>query len=212
MILYFVRHAEPDYTKKNDNERNLTSEGLLQAETIELVFRKENIGAIYSSPYLRAVQTLLPLADKKKLHIQIIDNLKERVSANYVVPKNEFKDFGEKQWRDHFFHFEGGESIAMVGTRYLEVVRQITNKQNEKESIVIGCHITGLCALLAKFNIINNYSEFKNYSDRKPWIVKFVCTGTKINKCIIYSSISKNPSESYLKKAVEAEFNIKQKL
>ena len=62
--IYFVRHAQPDYKFKNTSDRPLTNEGLQDRLKAADVLEKIDISAIYSSPYKRAYDTVLPLAER----------------------------------------------------------------------------------------------------------------------------------------------------
>ncbi len=68
MILYIVRHGDPDY--KNDC---LTQRGLLQAEAVGKRIAASGIDRIFSSPMGRAIQTAEPAARLLGLDINIED-------------------------------------------------------------------------------------------------------------------------------------------
>lgn len=67
MILYFVRHGEPDYATDH-----LLESGRLQAELVSNRLVKSGVDAIYSSPMGRAVETARPTAEKTGLPIEIL--------------------------------------------------------------------------------------------------------------------------------------------
>jgi phosphohistidine phosphatase SixA len=66
--VYLVRHAE----KADDGTRDpdLTPQGHQRAENLAQILTKENIDAIYSTPYKRTRQTGRPLAQKLGLDIR----------------------------------------------------------------------------------------------------------------------------------------------
>ena len=71
--LYFVRHAKAASRTRwegNDRERPLSKSGRKQAEELATVLGANPIAAIWSSPYLRCVQTVEPLAKARKLKVQ----------------------------------------------------------------------------------------------------------------------------------------------
>ena len=57
--------------------RPLTRKGLKQAESLVAIFRPHPIAAIFSSPYVRCVQTVDPLARARRLEIQHSPSLVE---------------------------------------------------------------------------------------------------------------------------------------
>ena len=70
---YFVRHAKAGsrgHWQGDDRLRPLSKKGVKQAQDLIDLFKPFNISAIYSSPYLRCVQTLEPLAHDRELEIQ----------------------------------------------------------------------------------------------------------------------------------------------
>ncbi len=70
---YFVRHAKAGsrgHWQGDDRLRPLSKKGVKQAGELIDVFKPFNVSAIYSSPYLRCVQTLEPLAQDRGLEIQ----------------------------------------------------------------------------------------------------------------------------------------------
>ena len=61
--VYFIRHAEPNYDNHDDVLRELSPKGLQSSKELVNFFAGTQIDAFYSSPYLRAVDTIKPLAD-----------------------------------------------------------------------------------------------------------------------------------------------------
>jgi broad specificity phosphatase PhoE len=62
---YVVRHAKAgsrSHWTGDDRKRPLSKKGEQQAEAIAKLLRPQQITAVYSSPYLRCVQTVEPLA------------------------------------------------------------------------------------------------------------------------------------------------------
>jgi phosphohistidine phosphatase SixA len=78
--LYFVRHAKAGSRTRwegNDRERPLTKSGRKQAEELVSVLGSSPISEIWSSPYLRCVQSVEPLAKARKLKVQETRHLAE---------------------------------------------------------------------------------------------------------------------------------------
>ena len=77
---YVVRHAKAgsgrDWTS-DDRKRPLSKKGMKQAEGLVALLEPSPITAIFSSPYLRCVQTVEPLARKRKLETQESASLAE---------------------------------------------------------------------------------------------------------------------------------------
>lgn len=85
--LYLVRHAKAgdrgDW-QGDDRQRPLSKPGRRQAEALVGVFEKLPVDRILSSPYVRCVQTVEPLARARGLHIDTTDALAEGAGAEPV--------------------------------------------------------------------------------------------------------------------------------
>ena len=173
-ILYFIRHAEPDFSEPDNYKRKLTVSGEIQAQRLSEIFNDINVDGVYSSPYLRAIKTVEPIAKSKSLNVQLLDQFRERKSSDYRVSKEKFLGYGKHQWDDFDFKICGGESLNDVKNRYNTGVRIIINQHAQSQNCIfaVGCHIAGLCAYISQFNLISNYEEYKKYASKMPLIVK----------------------------------------
>ena len=70
MKVYFVRHAEPNYENHDDLTRELTEQGRNDALLVTEFLKDKEIGAVWSSPYHRAIDTVKDFADKAGLTIE----------------------------------------------------------------------------------------------------------------------------------------------
>jgi phosphohistidine phosphatase SixA len=72
-VFYFVRHAKAgssSHWRGDDRLRPLGKKGVKQAEALIDIFKPFKISAIYSSPYLRCMQTMEALAADRGLDVQ----------------------------------------------------------------------------------------------------------------------------------------------
>ena len=79
-LVYLVRHAKAGDRERwteDDRLRPLTKKGRRQAEGLVQLFRRFEVTRIVSSPYLRCVQTVRPLALARGLTIELSDALAE---------------------------------------------------------------------------------------------------------------------------------------
>ncbi len=80
MSLYLVRHAKAGSRsdwKGDDRGRPLTPAGHQQADGITLLLGHLPIPKIWSSPYVRCLQSVEPLAEKLGLNVKITEALAE---------------------------------------------------------------------------------------------------------------------------------------
>ncbi len=88
MTVYFVRHAKAGSRSNwdgDDIDRPLSANGWHQARLVGAKLAKRSPSALYSSPYLRCVQSLEPLAELCDLEIIADDRLAEGGSFEQVL-------------------------------------------------------------------------------------------------------------------------------
>ena len=88
MSILLVRHARAGnrkYWKGPDIERPLSKKGRHQAEGLVDMLTRYPVKRIFSSPYVRCVQTVEPLAEKLKLQIEQQLELTEGSAAEEVI-------------------------------------------------------------------------------------------------------------------------------
>lgn len=88
MAIYVVRHAKAGDRAEwegDDRLRPLTKSGRRQAEELSAWLEKEPIDAILSSPYVRCLQTVEPLAEQRKLTIEPRTDLEEGSGGESVL-------------------------------------------------------------------------------------------------------------------------------
>ena len=82
--VYLVRHAKAKNRLRwtePDHLRPLTKQGRRQAEALQALFGEESFSRLASSPYVRCVQTLEPLAEAEGLPIEHAGELSEGAPA-----------------------------------------------------------------------------------------------------------------------------------
>lgn len=183
--VYFIRHAQSDRTARDDRTRPLTLEGLKDSERAAEVLREKGITHIISSPYTRAIQTVSPLARALKIRIETNDDLRERHAGKWHGDR--FFDFIEKQWADHDFKIEGGESLKEVQGRNIKALKEIL-KNYEGETIAIATHGTALSTIINYFYPKYGFTEFLKIADLMPLIIK---TTLEVHSDIVCTDISK---------------------
>lgn len=176
--IYFIRHAKPDFTIHEDTLRPLCIEGLAASEAITKRLKDETIHAIYSSPYLRAIQTIEPLAQKLGLNITSIHDLRERkVSETWIA---DFNDFAKKQWADFTYKLPDGECLSEVQARNIAALHQLIRK-HPNETLVIGTHGTALSTIIHYYNPNFSFEHFNEIKSLMPWMVKMVFNQSELD-------------------------------
>jgi 8-oxo-dGTP diphosphatase len=87
-VAYVVRHAKAgdrsDWSG-DDRARPLTKSGQRQAEVLAETLAGEPVDAVLSSGYLRCVQTVEPLANRRKLPVERVTELEEGAGGESVL-------------------------------------------------------------------------------------------------------------------------------
>lgn len=167
-IIYFVRHAHSTYTPDEYN-RPLSESGKLEASKLVPLFETIQIDAMYASNYLRAYETIEPIAMQKGLAIQKEELLNERVLSSNPIA--DFEKSIQKVWDDPTFAFAGGESNEAAQKRVRLIIDQLL-KRHLTETIIIGTHGNILTLLLNDFD--DNYGLAFWKTLKMPDIVKTV--------------------------------------
>lgn len=178
--IYFVRHAQTDYSNPVDKDRVLTEEGLRDRYKVIDFFEREGnikqISAIYASNYKRAIDTVRPLADFLGLAVVEVADFRER-----KVDQTDEDYFAvcQRMWQNLDYKLEGGECIHEVQERNLRALQQLLHK-HPGETLVVGSHGMALSAIINYYNPAFAYDDFVRIIDVKPWIVEFQFEGNEL--------------------------------
>lgn len=147
-VVYFVRHAHSNYSPDEYN-RPLSTNGLKKAQRITDRLKDQQITAIYSSPYKRAIDTVQGIADLYGKQIIVLEDLKERVLASGTLA--DFEDAIYRVWRDPSLAYQGGESNIDAQKRVLPIFYELL-KQHVNSTLVIGTHGNIMTLVLNAFD------------------------------------------------------------
>lgn len=175
--IYFVRHCESDNTFREDTVRPLTPKGLRDAKRVTNALQDRNISRIYSSPYIRAVDTVKDLAETLGQSIIKIDNFRERNVGGWV---DDFRGYSRIQWADFSFKNPGGESLGEVQQRNIDALNTVL-ADNKGLSIAVGTHGTALSTIINHFDPSFGYDDFWVIVDKMPYILCFEFTGNTLD-------------------------------
>lgn len=174
-IFYFVRHAHADWTP--DENRPLSAQGREDANRVADILQQYPIGAIYSSPFQRSLQTITPLATRLDLPVHIAPGLRERRLGN--SPTEDFFGAVEATWRDPSFAHPEGESNAAAQQRGLAVVRQL-QRQHMTEHIVLSTHGNLMALTLQGFDPSIDFAFWKSLTMPDIYTLSFSQVGEAV--------------------------------
>lgn len=172
--IYLIRHSEQlkikDTAKCNncdqiDNEKIILSvNGEKMAKVISDLDELENIQAVWSSNYVRALATAKYIAEKNNLNINVDCRLNERKIGNVeqlkLLGKDKKNTFVNEQLKDIYFKNVDGESCYEVNKRMKNFFENVVFKLDfEKIAIIshgasIKFFLKDYCNLDDEFNLI----------------------------------------------------------
>lgn len=156
--VYLIRHSKTfkfnniqntDNLQVQNEKYSLSSEGENIARNKFNSSEFDNIDVLYSSKYVRSIQTANLLAEKNNLKINIISDFGERkfgVSSWDELPEQ----FEIKQFYDENYKIGDGENQKEVRERMYLALTKLLNENNNKR-IAIVSHATAMTYLLMKW-------------------------------------------------------------
>lgn len=156
--IYLIRHSKPMKVNNTFNKDNLqlqNEKSSLSIEGEQIAKEKlsknefDDIDILFSSSYVRTIQTAKYLSEKNNVEINIISDLGERKFG--IDSWNELPDnFERKQFLDENYKLNNGENQKEVRDRMYSVIMKILNEYPSKR-IAIVSHGTAISYLLKKW-------------------------------------------------------------
>lgn len=161
------------FNKDNLQLQNEKSSLSIEGEQIakEKLNKKEfdDIDILFSSSYVRTIQTAKYLANKNNLEINVISDLGERKFG--IDSWNELPDkFERKQFLDENYKLNNGENQKEVRDRMYSVIMKVLNEYPNKR-IAIVSHGTAISYLLKKWCDVNIVDDKLRYSFKNEIIL-----------------------------------------
>ncbi|SFC25182.1 2,3-bisphosphoglycerate-dependent phosphoglycerate mutase [Bacillus sp. OV322] len=163
--VYFVRHAEAE---GQAYDARLTDRGQEQASHLSAALSGVSIDRIISSPFLRAVQTAGPLAEKRNLEIEIDERLSERVLGSGNLP--DWLGKLESSFTDLEVKLEGGESSREAMTRGTAVVEDAL--KSDEEHILLVTHGNLMSLMIKHYQPEFGFEDWKKLGNPDVFLLK----------------------------------------
>jgi 2,3-bisphosphoglycerate-dependent phosphoglycerate mutase len=140
LTVLLVRHAEPvapGTAGYDEFTRPLTAKGMRDAERLSETLAGMRIDGAYSSPYLRARQTIEPIARARGLTIETVDDLRERLLS--AVEVADWRSHLRRSWEDFGYAAAGGESGRIAQARVMRVLDTIASR-HRVGTVILASH------------------------------------------------------------------------
>ena len=136
--LYLVRHAQSHPSHDLPTAQwPLSAKGLIQASQLIDILKPLSIEQIYSSPYLRCLQTIGPFAQSVGLPIEQRADLHEVDIIKTL--RTDFSNIWRSAWEDFSFALPECESHGSAQQRFLAAVRSVLD-ESSGETVAICAH------------------------------------------------------------------------
>lgn len=198
ITIYFIRHAQPDPSSGYNPEFPLTEQGKRDAEYIADVLGNKQIDAIYSSSYIRAVQTVTPLAEKMGLEVIKEYCLRERTAGKWQDSYPDYASYITAQLLDYSCNAEDGENLKEVQDRCFEVLDRIISK-HDGETVAVGTHGMALSTILTHCYPQFNEKDFHQIVDLMPFVLRLDIENGEAVNYQIELAVRREYPNSYLK-------------
>lgn len=163
--IYLVRHAKAEGQPFHSP---LTGVGKQQAVQLAAFLENRSIEAIYSSPFVRTIDTIAPFAKQSGLTIQEDDRLGERVLSDRKLP--DWMEKLKKSFDDFSLVLPGGESNDQAMGRARSFIEDVLEK--EEDHVVCVSHGNLTTLLLRLFDEKYGYDELFALSNPDVYVVK----------------------------------------
>ena len=177
LTVLLVRHAEsvaPGTSGFDEYTRPLTPKGLRDAQRLSEMHASTRIDAAYSSPYIRARQTIEPIARARGLAIEPIDDLRERMLSPVDLP--DWRAHLKRSWDDFNYAPSGGESGFEAQARVLRVLDTIASRHSTG-TVILASHGNLIALALHAFMPNVNYEFWESIP--MPAVFTLICDGDR---------------------------------
>lgn len=175
MNIYIVRHCKAEGQSPS---ANLTDEGYLQAEMLSEFLYDKNIEYIVSSPFIRALQSISPLAERLQLRVMTDARLSERILCNEDHPN--WREMLRNTFYDLELCYTGGETSTSAMNRALSVIADV--KFNKLNSVVIVTHGNLMSLLLKYYDNTFGFEEWERLSNPDIYHLEFDGVSTSLQR------------------------------
>jgi 2,3-bisphosphoglycerate-dependent phosphoglycerate mutase len=164
LSVLLIRHAEsvaPGISGFDEYTRPLTAKGMRDAQQLCDTLASARIDAVYSSPYLRARQTIEPIAHARGLTIVTVEDLRERLLSPVDLP--EWRAHLKRSWEDFDYAPPGGETSREAQARVVRVLDTLATR-HASGTVILASHGNLIALALNAFKPSVDYAFWESIS------------------------------------------------
>ena len=173
--IYFVRHCA---AAGQEADAPITEAGVLQAERLASLLCNSGVQRIVSSPYRRACQSIMPLAERLGQDVETDIRLTERVLCAGNCP--DWMDRLRASFSDFDLCLPGGESSRTATARAIAAIEDCL-KIGPASTIVVT-HGNLLALILKHYDADVGFAEWKALSNPDVYRVRFQSDSAQVKR------------------------------
>lgn len=147
MNIYLIRHAQSmPRGSEPFSQWRLSPIGVRQAAALAELLGPLGISRVYSSPFVRSMETARPLADALALDVRVVDDLRERKPTNDSGPPLGASWYQAwcRAWDDFTFAPPGCESSLAAQARIVHAIGGIAQTETGVAAVFTHGHVLAL--------------------------------------------------------------------
>lgn len=160
------------------SEAPLTKEGQEQAIQLVDFLMGEETEAIISSPYVRALQSIAPLAQRLNVQVQVDARLSERVLSTGNL--DNWLECLRQTFTDFDRAYDGGETSQSAMNRAVQVVQEILAGNHDRVAIVTHGNLMTL--LLKHFDERFGFLEWSTLTNPDVFLITVDAAKSKVQR------------------------------
>ena len=164
-----MRHADsaPDFSRPEE-QWPLSAAGARQAETLGEELAPRGVEMLFSSPYRRAVATFEPLAQRLRLGIEIVPDMRELKLSDAHL--SDWREQLRRSWMDFRLALPGGETALACQRRVSRALSDVADSCQGK-TIAVCSHGNAIALFI---NSIDAEFGFEQWAEmKKPHQFRF---------------------------------------
>jgi 2,3-bisphosphoglycerate-dependent phosphoglycerate mutase len=171
--IFIIRHCAAEGQPPS---AQLTGKGFEQAHHLARFFDEIKIDRIISSPFLRARQSVEPLAQKKGLTVEVDERLSERTLSTEVL--TDWLEELKTTYDDLEYRLPGGESSSEAMKRAVAVIDDI---EPDKNTLIVS-HGNLISLLLKYYDSKFGFEQWKKLSNPDVFLLKISVNETSFER------------------------------
>jgi 2,3-bisphosphoglycerate-dependent phosphoglycerate mutase len=173
--IYLVRHCQ---ATGQASDAVLTEEGNKQAEALKHYFSDLGIKRIITSPFVRAIESIKPLAESIGMEIKKDSRLSERILSSENLPN--WYELLKNSFENMDVTYKGGESSNEALQRGKAVLDEVV-QQNDDQVILVS-HGNLISLILHSIDDNFGFNEWESLTNPDVFKIEITMTDKKISR------------------------------